>query len=161
MVIVLFGLSGAGKNYVGKVLKKHFSFHFWDTDAALPQDMKQSIKNKQPFTQKMRDDFTTTVIQTINQLQELGHKRLVIAQALYKEENRKQILNAYPHALLLHVDAVPEVINNRLKKRSDWVDENYAAKIQANFENLHPHKRIVNNQEGDATIIEFLRSLCN
>ena len=40
MLIILFGLSGSGKNFVGNVLVKHFGFYFWDTDDALLDEMK-------------------------------------------------------------------------------------------------------------------------
>lgn len=145
MLIVLFGLSGSGKNFVGDILQNHFGFHFWDADDALPLDMQESIKNKQAFTQDMRDRFTRIIIQTIGELQKT-HQDLVISQALYKEINRKQIHDVFKEAHFVHIEASLETITARLKQRNSTIDEAYARKISVNFEAPSlPHVKITNN----------------
>jgi shikimate kinase len=32
MLVVLFGLAGAGKTYAGKLLSENSDFHFWDAE---------------------------------------------------------------------------------------------------------------------------------
>ena len=133
MIIILFGLSGAGKNFVGEIFATHFNYHYWDADQALPVDMKNTILNQQEFTQIMRDRFTEIIIEEIANLHQ-QYPNLVVSQALYKEKNRQHILKAYPDAIFVHVTASIATINTRLKKRHSWVDEEYAAKIMHNFE---------------------------
>ena len=38
-LIILFGLAGSGKNYVGEILQKHFNYYFWDGDTLLTKEM--------------------------------------------------------------------------------------------------------------------------
>src|SRR5690606_4548719 len=56
-LLVLFGIPGAGKTYVGRVLAADFGFHFRDVDQDLPDEMREAIVNKQPVTDAMRDAF--------------------------------------------------------------------------------------------------------
>ena len=66
MIIILFGLSGSGKNYVGELLAKHFGFTHIDADQWLTDEMKQSIENKQSFSLPMLEVFTKKMIENIS-----------------------------------------------------------------------------------------------
>src|ERR1700722_6120517 len=99
MLIILFGLSGSGKNFVADILANRFNFHFFDADSVLPQEMRDCIKQKNMFTQAMRDRFTETIKTNISHLERIHeNKNLVVAQALYKEKNRNEIQEAFPEA---------------------------------------------------------------
>ena len=49
-IIYLFGLPGAGKNYVGEVLRDVWGLEFADADEWLLQDMRESLARKEGFT---------------------------------------------------------------------------------------------------------------
>jgi gluconokinase len=159
MLIILFGLSGSGKNYVGEILAEKFNYFFWDADTVLPQDMRDYIKQKKSFTQSMRDNFTTIIIQHIAELQS-QHANLVIAQAFYKEINRQQVLNAFPDANLIHIKAESAIIAARLTKNAKSIPIDYAEQISRHFENtLLTHKIITNNSDQDAVVSQLIHLL--
>ncbi len=57
MLLIVFGLPGAGKTYVGKLLKDEFGFYFYDGDRDLTDEMRQALKEKKLFNDSMRDVF--------------------------------------------------------------------------------------------------------
>jgi gluconokinase len=155
MQIILFGLSGSGKNFIGEILQKHFNFYFWDADTALPAPMRECIAEKRPFTQEMRDSFTRIMIANIAELKKT-HKKLAIAQALYKEKNRLEIQAAFPAIELLHVTADLENIIARLTYGNNAIDAKYAKMISVNFEKpVLMHHVIDNNSDADAIIMQI------
>src|SRR5687767_12930795 len=145
MLIFLFGHPGVGKNYVGDVLEQHFDYYFWDADLALTTEMKEYIHKKQIFTQEMRDQFVQIIIKEIAKLLET-HKNLVVAQALYKEKNRKQLAKIFPDAKFILIQAQSDNIIARLKRRNNTIDQAYAEMIQSQFEKpLISHSLIIND----------------
>ena len=155
MLIILFGLSGSGKNYVGEILAEKFHYFFWDADSVLPAEMRESIKQKKSFTQIMRDNFTTIIIQHIAQLTS-QHANLVIAQAFYKETNRQQVLTAFPGANLIQIKAEPDIITARLTKNDKSIPPDYAEQISRHFEEtLLPQKIITNNSDHSAVVSQL------
>jgi gluconate kinase len=147
MLIILFGLSGTGKNFIGKILATRHGFHFIDADTMLPDDMKSSIEARKPFTQEQRDQFTQIIIKNIASLIH-AHKNLVIAQALYKEKNRREIHAAFPDAKFIQVEATTKTILSRLSSRHNWITTSYAEKIASLFEPPSLiHGKIVNEVE--------------
>jgi gluconokinase len=158
MLLILFGLSGSGKNFVGDILAKEFNYFFWDADTILSPEMRDCIKNKTSFTQAMRDNFTKAIIQNISQLQ-TQQANLVVAQAFYKESNRQQLLTAFPTAQLIQIKAEPSIIATRLQKNSNSINLDYAEKIKVNFEETAlPHQIIINNSDS-AAIVEQLKQI--
>ncbi len=158
MLIILFGLSGSGKNFVGEILAEHFNYHFLDADTALPQDMRNAIEKKESFTQAMRDNFTHIIIKNVSELQ-AKHENIVIAQAFYKETNRDQIRRAFPNSKLIYIKADQSHIIERLKKRNDTIDVEYANKISRNFEEPSSFLQdVIENNEDKEAVIEKLKS---
>lgn len=152
MIVFLFGQAGVGKNYVGKILAAQFGYYFWDADLALTPEMKVSIARKEIFTQEMRDHFTQIIIQNTQTLS-LNHEKLVVAQALYKEKNRNQLVEAFPQAKFILVDADSEKIFERLNKRNNAIDRAYAEKIRTQFEKpLLPYQLLYNNTDEIAIV---------
>jgi len=67
-LIILFGLPGTGKTYVGKIFEKYFDYHFYDGDNDLTEEMKEAIKVQRVFTDKMRDAYFKILISKIQDL---------------------------------------------------------------------------------------------
>lgn len=157
-IIILFGLAGAGKNYIGEILQKKFDFYFWDGDNVLTSEMQQCIENKEPFTQDMRDQFTDLLIENILILRK-KYSNLVVAQALYKEKNRAQILKKIPEVQFILVESDHQSIQKRLSSINSSIDIEYAELIQKNFEvPSRPHATIL-NRDGDTDLIDQLKAL--
>jgi len=156
MLLILFGLSGAGKNFVGEILGKEFGYYFWDADTEISQDMRACILNKQLITQEMRDELTKMIALSITKLKD-QYSNIVISQALYKEKNRHQIALLYPDANFILIKATQENIQNRLRQRNDWVDLAYAEKMRLDFEEPKQVDSIIINDIDAAAVISQLR----
>jgi gluconokinase len=156
MLVFLFGHPGAGKNYVGEILSKHFGYYFWDADLALTAEMKACIANQEVFTQNMRDGFTQIIIENTNRL--CLNPNVVVAQAFFKEKNRRQIAMAFPEAKFILIEANPQTILTRLQLRGNAVDSAYAEKIRAQFEMPRLLYQSLSNNTDENDIIQQLRS---
>jgi len=148
VLLILYGPPGSGKNFVGEWLACKYDFYFYDADLHLTQDMKQCLYNKRAFTQAMRNHFFDIVIDNIKRLQ-CQHMHLVMAQAISRKINRKQLQIALPEAQFIHIDASLEIRQKRLSKRDDWVTPDWVDKLllvqeKANKEHFH----LNNNRDG-------------
>lgn len=160
MLIILFGLAGTGKNFIGEILKTHFKYYYWDADEILPDKMRQFISNQKSFTQQMRDEYTENIISKISQLRS-EHDNLVVSQAFYKEKNRSEVLAHFPDTLFIFVKADAAIISQRIQIRGNKIDESYAKKIADNFEMpVLSHFTITNNSNA-SHIIKQLEVLLN
>src|SRR6185312_6308619 len=158
MLLILFGLSGSGKNFVGEIIAKQFDYYHWDADLALTSAMKEQIPKQELFTQKMRDDFTQLLMAKIIILRQ-QHKNIVISQALYKEKNRQQIALTYPEAKFIYITATQENIIARLKQRKNFVDEAYAEIMSHEFEVPEKADAIILNNTDTAAIVCQLKHI--
>ncbi len=55
-LIILFGTTGAGKTFIGRLLEKEFGYHFYDGDVDLTEEMKTALHSMQPINDAMRHD---------------------------------------------------------------------------------------------------------
>jgi gluconokinase len=159
MIFFLFGLLGAGKNFVGKIFAEEFGFSFYDADQDLTPAMKDAIANHRQFSARMRDEYFEVVIRRIAELKE-DHQKLVIAQALFKNRNQRQIWSHFPEIKFVWVQADEGLLATRLSKRQDHrADQAYGEMVNKLFEipNI-PHDILVNNK-GKEEIIEQIASL--
>lgn len=146
-LLFVFGSPGAGKTYVGRVLHEEFNYYSYEADDDLTEEMIKAIQEERLFTDEMRERYFKIIIKKLSSLIQ-QHKNVVATQALIKEINRKQILQALPQTQFLHVSADISNITQRLKLRGDWVSIEYANKIRAIFEAPEiPHSNIDNNRD--------------
>ncbi len=147
MVLVLFGLPGVGKSFVSRILANRYNFISYEADDDLTPEMIEAIRLEQVFTTAMRHHFFNIVINKLRYLQR-NHPRIVMTQAIAKEQNRIQVLEGISAAKFIHVQANMNNIKNRLKLRNDWVSEEYAEKIRQIFEIPKIfHQQIDNNAD--------------
>jgi gluconokinase len=147
MLIYLFGLPAAGKNYVGRVLVEEFGYTFYDGDLDLTPEMRNAVHDERPFTDAMRDLFYDTLIERIAELR-AEHPALAFGQATFKERHRRRVAAAFPDVQFVLVVADEETRLARLSRGENPVTVEYARRIAEFFEPPeHPHQVIVN--EGD------------
>lgn len=158
MLIILFGLAGSGKNYVGEILASEFGYFYWDADQAMPNEMREAIHQRANFTQTMRDNLTNIIIKHIADFK-IKYSKIAISQALYKEQNRNQLLSVYPEAKLIEVKANLKNRIAHLKQRNDEIDQGYAEKISHNFEKPTISHGIVTNNSDRIAIINQLKKI--
>jgi gluconate kinase len=152
-LVVLFGLPGTGKTFVGKVFEKYFNYYFYDGDNDLTPEMKKAIKTKTVFTDQMRDIFFKILINKIKVLSE-KHTKLVVAQTFIKEKYRIDLLKKIPNAKFIFVETKIDIREKRLMERIDYpLDLEYARKMEENFDKPKiNYLIIVNNKDGDEEI---------
>jgi gluconokinase len=156
-VVFLFGLSGAGKNYCGRLFAPKMEYFFYDLDADLTPAMRSAIAEGRPFTDEIRDEFFDVVIERISQLKEV-HPRLLLAQGAYKERHRIRVKNAHPGLEFLWVDAPDAVILSRIEKRGGGVSSAYASSIRVNFEAPTGGTRVLNDGVSDELLWERFKA---
>lgn len=148
-LIILFGLPGTGKSFIGKIFKEYFDYYFYDGDNDLTEEMKEAIKAQRVFTDQMRDVFFEKLIRNIQELKS-RHKKLVVAQTFIKEKYRVDLLKKISGAKFVLIETKKSIREKRLTQRKDYpLDLEYARKMEANFDKpIIDHLRIVNNVDG-------------
>lgn len=158
-LIILFGLPGTGKTYVGKIFEKYFNYHFYDGDNDLTEEIKQAIKVQRVFTDRMRDVFFNRLIKQIQKLA-AKHKQLVVAQTFIKEKYRLQLIKVIPETKFVLVETKKEIREKRLIDRVDYpLDLEYARTMERNFEEPKINYLVINNNDGIKNIKKQIDSL--
>ncbi len=158
MLIYLFGLPAAGKNYVGRVLAEAFGYTFYDGDDDLTPEMRAAVRAEQPFTDAMRDRYYALLIERLAELT-AAQPDLAFCQATFKERHRQQIAAACPDVAFVLVEADETVRMARLAQGGNPVTVEYARRIAAFFETpQHPHF-VIRNDGDRADVVRQLDAL--
>lgn len=159
-LIILFGLPGVGKTYVGEVFKKEFGFYLYDGDIDLPRQMRLTLENAGVVTDSMRDEFFANIQAKIKKLKKT-YQNIVVAQTYIKEKYRANVLQELPEAQFILVQADTMIRESRLAARKNFpLDPDYARKMCLLFETPHvPHKVIMNNETGDDSVKKQITAL--
>lgn len=159
MIIILFGLSGAGKSYIGEIVKENFYFYHLDADTLLTAPMQECIENKTQFTQEMRNEHCEIILSHLKNIQKT-HENIVVSMGLYKELNRKQIQKNLTNACFILVTTPFASILERIKSRNNLVDIEYATKISQNFEPPQiKHSILINDNKEYPLLLQELNSI--
>lgn len=148
-LIILFGLPGTGKTYVGKIFEKYFDFYFYDGDNDLTEEMKEAIKVQKVFTNQMRDVFFEKLIKSILNLK-FKHKKLAVAQTFIKDKYRVDLINKIPETKFILIKTKKSIREKRLNQRTNCpLKIEYARKMNVNFDKpMINHLTIANNIDG-------------
>lgn len=160
MLLYLFGLPAAGKNYVGEILAEDFGFHFHDADHDLTAEMREAIRLGRPFTEAMRDRFYELVIERIEELT-AAYPNVAVAQATFKEKHRNRILERFPEAVMVLVEADEAVRIERLQRGNNLITADYARQIARHYEPPTCDCEVLVNNGGRAAVVEQLTALLN
>lgn len=152
-IIILFGLPGSGKSFVGTVFQKYFDFYFFDGDLALPKNMKRALNVQSEITNDMRDEFFQRLIKIVKKLTKQKEK-IIIAQTCIKEKYRELLLNHIPDARFILIQTDTIIRETRLDKRKNYpLEKEYARKMCRNFDMPKiKHEVILNNEDGKENI---------
>lgn len=132
-LFIIFGKSGAGKNYIGEMIALHLGYYFYDADQDLTEEMLDAIKNQHFFTDEMRARYFEKVKQKIEALLRI-HPKIVVTQGLFKNQNRHHLIQVFPFAQFIWIDTDDRVIAARVSERNNIVTLEYAQKINRFFE---------------------------
>jgi len=159
-LIILFGPTGAGKTYVGKLLAKEFGYFFYDGDSDLTDEMKQALHSMQPINDQMRHRFITQLIRSIERLC-YNHDKLVVAQTFIKDKYRRRLLKKLPQAKFILVQTKTSLRYRRRRERADYPwNETYVKTMDSLFEAPRiPYQTITNDSNGTNNLKADLRRL--
>ena len=73
MLLIFFGLPGAGKTYAARVVAHEFELKFHDGDDDLPRSMIEAIAASQPISDAQRDEFFARLIDHVRALRAKGY----------------------------------------------------------------------------------------
>lgn len=90
-VIILFGEMGAGKNYWGKIIAERHGLVFFDADTVIPPEMSTLVRDFKPIPREMISRFVDDLGGIIADKAD-ANNGVVVAQALYTDEDRKFLL---------------------------------------------------------------------
>lgn len=90
-ITILFGEMGSGKNYWGEYLASRApNASFFDGDTVVPREMAERVSNFRPLTREVVAAYIDILIEEI-ELRAENTRHLFVAQALYFEQDRKEI----------------------------------------------------------------------
>lgn len=159
MLVVMFGLPGAGKTFVARQFAMQHGVHFHDGDDDLPADMRAAIDAAAKVTPDMRDRFVDAMATSVEGLLR-AHPSVVLAQTFLKQRHRERFLSRFPHARFVLVAAPSELREQRLAHRHHQpLQPDYARAMTSLFDPPPPGVPVITN-DGDAhRLEEQLRSL--
>lgn len=158
MLIYIFGLPAAGKDYVGQVLADEFGFYYHNGDLDLTDELREAVRDGRPFTDDMRDRFYAVLVERIGLLLD-DYPNVALGQATFKERHRRLIAEHYPQVRFMLVTADEEVRMARLQQGFNPVTVDYARRIAAFFEPPEHPCAVLANNGGRAEIVEQLRAI--
>jgi gluconokinase len=161
LIIILFGLPGAGKSMAGGLLRDEHGFHFHEADDDIPADYRARVARGEVVSDAMRDDYHRALLDRLDELQ-AQHPRLAVAAPLLRDKHRRWIAERFPAALFVRVTCDPAVWVARLAARPDHaISLDYARRVRALDEPPSiPHQMLDNSGDGaDALRRALLRVL--
>lgn len=157
MLLILFGVAGCGKNYVGRILEEELGLYSYDLDQVLTEGMKRAISSRTEVSDRIRDEYMDVAIDKITELRGI-YRELAAAQALFKNKHRRMILRPFPGAKFIWVQAEKKVVDARLAKRAGRIASKYFADIVNNgFEPPTIPYSVLMNNAGREQIISQLQ----
>ena len=155
MIIYLYGLPGAGKNYIGNIISKNFNFYFKDADEYLPKYMKDKLKIQEQFTYNDVEYYHHIIAQQLINLSS-KHNNIVICQASFFQKHRNLIKSKLTNKDLyfVHINANKKIIINRLKNRNSCVTPKYMHDMCRYLQINQQDFQINNNYSSNKQLIE-------
>jgi len=149
MLLILFGLPGAGKSFAGQMLQAEFGFTFHEADEDIPDDYRQQVLAGQVVGESMRDAYHRYLLERIAELQTV-HPRLAVAAPLLRDRHRQWIQARFPEAVFILVNCEPQAWETRLAARTHTISLAYAQKVANMNEPVTvPHRVLDDSVDGE------------
>ena len=159
MFVILFGLPGSGKSFVGDLLQADFDFWFHEGDDDIPADYRQQVLVGRVVGEPMRDDYHRHLIDRIAELQR-AHRRLAVAAPLLRDRHSQWLRARFPQALFILVHCRPDAWETRLQRRTHTISLDYARKVASLNEPVTvPYVVLDDSADGPDGIREQIRTI--
>ena len=147
MVVILMGVSGAGKSAVGELLADRLGWGFYDGDDFHPASNIRKMTAGEPLTDEDRGPWLELIRAQIHRLEVTGTDAIVACSAL-KETYRQQLLDGSRHTRLVYLRGSRALIEQRLRQRKDHYFD--VGLLSSQFETLEePTNAVVVEIDGD------------
>ncbi|MEK7119732.1 MAG: AAA family ATPase [Patescibacteria group bacterium] len=159
-LLIIFGKPGAGKSYVADIAAHSFGYFSHNGDTDIPTDMKDALFQKKEITDTMRRQFLDTMITSITTLLKT-HDNLAVHQTFIKKFMRKKVLDAFPYAKFILVEADDAIREKRYMKREYFnLGLPYLRRMTDLFEPVQiSHTIVKNNDEGAENVTAQLEKI--
>lgn len=117
MVIILFGVTGAGKTTIGQLLAKELGWKFYDADAFHSPDNVEKMRQGISLSDEDRRPWLEYLRKAISEWVRRG-ENVVLACSALKESYRQYLKVGYA-VRFVFLKGDPALIAARLKKRPD------------------------------------------
>lgn len=155
----LFGLSGAGKSYVGDVISQHTGWPVYHADIDITAEMKLALSEARPFTDTMRDEYFSQLLVHIKSRQH-ANLPLIVTQGAYKRKHRDFLKAHLPGLSYIWVEAPLELIMSRLERRGQGIRAASAAALFKDFEPpVEDGFRLTNDGDQSRILEQGLRTM--
>jgi carbohydrate kinase (thermoresistant glucokinase family) len=114
-LIVVMGVSGAGKTTTGILIAKALNVKFIDADSLHSAANRLKMARGEPLTDEDRWPWLTEVGKQLAQSADAG---IVLACSALKRSYRDAIVRIAPNAQFLHLSTSPSVLAERLRART-------------------------------------------
>jgi gluconokinase len=118
MIILLMGVSGAGKSAVGSALAERHGIPFVDGDDLHSRDNVEKMASGVPLTDEDRAPWLQAIRNALQAYSAAGTSAVVACSAL-KESYRELLLDGLPEVSLVYLRGTREVLEQRLAGRED------------------------------------------
>lgn len=133
MIVVVMGVSGAGKTTIGRALAQALGWPFYDGDDFHPPQNVEKMRQGIPLTDADRLPWLEALHALMYQLLLSGQSAVVACSAL-KRSYRDLLRRAGPEVRFVYLAADPELIRRRLEaRRGHFFDPQL---LQSQFEAL-------------------------
>jgi gluconokinase len=115
MVVIIFGVSGAGKTTIGQLLAEELGWRFYEADDFHSQANIDKMRQGVPLTDEDRWPWLESLRQLIKRCLAAGENAVLACSALKEAYRRRLRLNADVKLVFLRGDY--ELIANQLRQR--------------------------------------------
>ena len=116
MVVILMGVSGAGKTAVGNRLAARLGWPFHDGDDLHPSESVRKMSTGVPLTDADRRPWLESIHDLVLRLEAEGRSAVIACSAL-KEAYRRLLLDGTRQTRLVYLYGEPALIEGRLRER--------------------------------------------